>query len=458
MVKLFPGESYFYKNAKKELFSVYYSKDLAIRHPLFTALPEPEPRVLVRPLSPYGVYLGKTTLGRVPFYWDPDLYSNPLIALIGMPGGGKSITVKTLLINMKKKGIKVPIIIVDPEDEYGAIVRQLGEGIVLNIGTDHFVNIFDRPYPEMPYQLWVRKTVIPGIIKAARINPNQAPQMTAVLEEVIFKVYELKGFDPINPETWKRDDPTLLDVVQMLEGEIKEAEENKRKDSRLATKRRLYDRLKRWTKGMGSDFFAHPSTIRLRDLLKQPIVVFNIKKLPKDGKDLFNFFIFNYFYSLMEMTTATARVNVRLKIFLIFDEGWILLKRERGEEAPLAELFRRARKYGFAALIATQQYKDISEDILPLVGTVMIVKIRDYEAIKKLSRTLGIPKRIAEKMITIPVGRVVVAPAWKKEDFQGSSTPFMIDLELAVEPEAVGVFYELEGEEVFRALKAKMVS
>ena len=61
-------------------------------------------------------------------------------------------------------------------------------------------------------------------------------------------------------------------------------------------------------------------------------------------------------------------------------------------------------------------------------------------------------------MITIPVGRVVVAPAWKKEDFQGSSTPFMIDLELAVEPEAVGVFYELEGEEVFRALKAKMVS
>lgn len=452
------GVSKFYREGEKGAFSVYYSEDLAIRSPIFLNIPEPDAEVLIRPLATYGIYIGITDIGKRPWYWDPSLIQNPLIAIVGMPGAGKSETIKTLVIRMKEKGVEIPIIIVDPEGEYHVIVKQLGEGVVLNIGTEHFINIFDRPRWDFSYQLWVRKAVIPGILKALRVTLNQAPLMMRVLEKAIFDVYEkIYRFDPVNKETWKKEDPTLLDVVRYIEGDVKPYLEGreKRQPPLFRTKMALLERLKRWVEGEGSDFFAHRSTINLADLLKQPIVVFNIKSLPEDARDMFTYYIFSYFYALMEMSPPLPSFGLR--VLLVFDEGWILLKRERGEESPLAPLFRRARKYGFAAIIATQQYKDVSSDILPLVGTVILLRIRDADAVKRLKETLKIPDRISEMIPNLPTGRAVVSIAWKRTDFQNSNSPFIVDVETAVEPATPMIFYKrVEPEEVFRALKTQM--
>jgi len=612
------GLSKFYKEGEKEAFTIYYSEDLAIRSPLFMNIPEPAVEMLIRPLSPYSVYIGVTDIGKRPWYWDPSVIQNPLISIIGMPGSGKSLppweevlvvrdghpavvkisevrvgdyvvsvpmkpreyarfskvlgvaelrheskllrvrlssgrevtatpdhsfvvkvgaglvpkkgcelrvgdvipvltdkqiekihsgvatlgqlfkhtfeevvgiheeeyagpvydietedntfmtadgvfvhnseTVKTLIIRMKEKDINIPVIVVDPEGEYHVIVKQLGEGVVLNIGTEHYVNIFDRPRWDFNYQLWVRKAVIPGVLKALRVNPRQAPLMMRVLEKAIFDVYEkIYRFDPVNKETWNRPDPTLLDVVRHLEGQVRPYLEGREKKQppMFRTIMTLLERLKRWVEGQGTDFFAHPSTIQLADLLKQPIVVFNVKVLPEDARDMFTYYIFSYFYALMEMSPPLTQFGLR--ILLVFDEGWILLKHERGEESPLAPLFRRARKYGFASIIATQQYKDVSADILPLVGTVILLRIRDADAVKRLKETLKIPDRIAENIPNLPTGKAVASIAWRRTDFQNSNSPFTVDVETAVKPVVSMVFYKQVGpEEMFRALKSQM--
>jgi len=437
------GLSKFYREGEKEAFSIYYSEDLAIRSPLFMNIPEPAAEMLIRPLSAYSVYIGETDIGKRPWYWDPSAIQNPLIAIIGMPGAGKSETVKTLIIRMKEKGVDIPVIIVDPEGEYHVVVKQIGEGVVLNIGTEHYINIFDRPRWDFSYQLWVRKAVIPGILKALRITPRQAPLMMRVLEKAVFDVYEnVYRFDPVNKETWKKSDPTLLDVVRQLESDVKPYLEGRQKKQppMFRTKMALLERLRRWVEGEGTDFFAHPSTVKLSDLLNQSVVVFNIKALPTDAKDMFTYYIFSYFYALMEMTPPLPRFGLRL--LLVFDEGWILLKHERGEESPLAPLFRRARKYGFASIIATQQYKDVSADILPLVGTVILLRIRDADAVKKLKDTLKIPDRIADMIPNLPTGKAVVSIAWRRTDFQNSNVPFIVNVETAVKPVVTCIFYK----------------
>jgi hypothetical protein len=448
--------SKFYRDSAKRMLGIYYSEDMSIRSPVFMNIPEPAPDVLVRPLSVYGIYLGVTDLGRVPFYWDPSLVQNPLIGVIGMPGAGKSELVKSLIIRFKEKGVDVPVIVVDPEGEYEILVKQLNKGVVLNIGTEHYINIFDRPSWDYSYQLWIKKATIPGILKALNITPQLAPIMMRILEQSIKDVYEkLYGFDPVDKETWKRDDPTLLDVVRYIEEDVRPFLEGRQEKQPILfrPKLMLIERMKRWVEGEGTDFFARKSTIKLTDLLHQPLVIFNVKLMPEEARNLFTFFIFTYFYTLMEMSPPLP--SFALRIMLVFDEGWILLKREKGErESTLSPLFRRARKYGFSTIIATQQYKDISEDILPLVGTVVLLRIRDAEAVKRLKETLKLPDRITEAIPSLPTGKAVVSIAWKKTDFQNSSIPFMINVETAVEPTHTLIFYKQSGpEETFKTLR-----
>ncbi|MEM4584325.1 MAG: DUF87 domain-containing protein [Ignisphaera sp.] len=452
------GISKFYMEGEKEAFTTHFSEDLVIRSPIFMNLPEPSVEVLWRPLAKYGIYIGTTDICKVPWHWDPSLIQNPLIAIIGMPGAGKSETVKTLILRLKEKDIDAPVIVVDPEGEYYAVVKQLGEGVVLNIGTEHYINVFDRPAWNFNYQLWVRKAVIPGILKALKISHAQAPLMMRVLEKAIFDVYEkVYRFDPLNKETWKQQDPTLLDVVRQIESDVKPYLEGRvsKQPPLFRTKMALLERLKRWVEGEGTDFFAHPSTIKLSDLLNQPIVVFNIKTLPSDARDMFTFYIFNYFYALMEMLPPLPSFKIRL--VLVFDEGWILLKSERGEESPLAPLFRRARKYGFASIIATQHYKDVSADILPLVGTVILLRIRDADAVKKLAETLKIPNRLANQIPTLPTGKALVSIAWRRTDFQNANIPFLVNVETAMQPQVTLIMYKKAGaEDVFRSLRSQM--
>lgn len=445
--------SEFYKKGRRGTLSIYYTEDLTVRNPLFMYPHIPDTRTLIRIPDPapqegarlggrFSVYIGREADYGVPVYWDPELVQNPLIGIIGTPGAGKSHLVKTMLVRMKRGGYRdIPIIVVDPEDEYGVVVEQLGEGIVLRIGKTEFVNILERPFRTMPYKKWIRHSVLPTLKDTLAIGMSQAATMQALLEKTIIDVYEkVKGFDPVNPATWDRDDPTLKDVVvQLYEEEIKPVEEGRKKPGpKYQSAMRLYVRLRRWTEGEGSDFFARPSTVPLSELLKHSLVVFSIKDLPPDAKDAFTLYLFNYFYALMEhlgpMTEQEQRRQF-LRLVLVFDEGWILLKKKsQAGEAYIEPLVRRARKYGFMTVIATQKYSDISETVLPLLGTVFLLNIGDGEAVRRLKESMKIPDRVANQIPILPTGAAVMARKMRATaDYANANLPVVVRVESGLE-------------------------
>ena len=423
--------------SEKGPHSYYYLEDYGYRSPVLMTPQEPDPSVLVRPLEKYAVYLGETLITKTPYYYDPSLLLNPLVTVLGTPGAGKSELIKSFIFRFKIANPEVPVVVVDPQDEYAVVAEQLREvgirSVVLNIGEGDYLNIMDRPYPSLDYRTWIRNAVVPSLATALRIAEGAA-LMRRVLYEAIKKAYENAGFKPTDPKTWDRDDPTLLDVVRILDSEVGayfEGRISKRKAPLIRSALALVERLKMWVEGKGSDFFAYKSTVKLSKLINEPLVILNIKKLSEDAKDVFQLMLFNYFFYLMQQSKPIAG-DFGIRLVTVYDEGWMLLKKRRNEETLLEKFFRQARKYGFACLIATQKIKEVSESVLPLSGCVFIGSITEHEGIEKLARAFKLPKWVRDKLPMLDRGMFVVVPLWLRRDFQNSKTPFIIRVETAI--------------------------
>jgi hypothetical protein len=406
--------------------------DIVHRLPLFvlSSMPEPEPVALIGE-SRYATFVGYTEASKTPYYWDPSKLMNQLVAIVGTPGGGKSHLVKNFVIRFKRANYDVPVFIVDPEDEYKVLIGELGYGEKLDIGIKHYINIFDRPTPRTDYQTWAKKVIIPGILKALKM-PSRAARIAAVLDELIMKLYDSLGFKPNDPTTWDPNrEPTMLDLYNLIDTELEITKQLAQQQPRafsgkIEALQTLKLRIGAWVQGRGSDFFAYKSTIPLSDLMKSPLTILNIKHLPGEARDLLTYMIFMYFYKMFEEQEALVVPGIRL--FVVFDEAWILMKAEPGsQETPISELVRRMRKYGMGLLLATQFVKDIEGSVLPAVGTVFIFNIRDDAAVNKLARSLNLPKRIYTRIPYLPRGFAVVSPNWAdKSSNIFINTPFVV--------------------------------
>src|SRR3989339_913675 len=104
--------------------------------------------LLVRPPEPpmeviFGdptnsIYIGRTAILNVPFYWDYQNVANPHIAIVGISGSGKSYFIKTFLLRAayvwNSNGL-----IIDWAGEYKDWVKQTG-GKVVSLGKGSYLN------------------------------------------------------------------------------------------------------------------------------------------------------------------------------------------------------------------------------------------------------------------------------------------------------------------------------
>lgn len=94
-------------------------------------------------MEPGGFYLGNNQTTGNPILLDRALLQNPNLFLLGIPGSGKSMILKQIVIAMAL-GTKDDIILCDPEGEASAIVRALGgEVIRISVGSDTHINAMD---------------------------------------------------------------------------------------------------------------------------------------------------------------------------------------------------------------------------------------------------------------------------------------------------------------------------
>jgi len=444
---------YIYEEQKKTLKDPhpynYLPDDVLYRLPWNFGDPEPPLRVTYplilktrdgrEIIDPLTIRIGFTA-GKKPFAYNPRYVVNPLILVVGTPGAGKSATLKTFIYNLLQNdvfagGRTPPVVVVDPEGEYGVIGKLVGQDVMmhLRLGRRDYINIFDRPSKAInPFSWYMRMLAV--IQKFLAITPAQAAQAYRVLKEAVFEVAKSKGLTR-DPATWNRPDITLEEVYNYIENQIKTLQNKKKMTTRERMTYRgavtLSTRLDQWMYPP-NDAFSKRSTVDLSRIFDYKLIVLDARGLAKDLFGVFTYWIVYWAYGLMLEKGPLPEFGLRM--VLVIDEAWALLRKseKKDEENPLEALARRGRKYGIMIVVATQTPEDVDEKMFSLFGTVVTGIVPSDKMVNKLVESRGMPKRFKSIIKSLGRGWLVWSINWARKDFPMSRVPIIVKTEYPV--------------------------
>lgn len=310
---------------------------------------------------PTGIYLGNNLYTNSPIFLDnfigPPLVTNPMMAIFGMAGAGKSVTMKLIASRGAASGEWT--IILDPENEYENLINYLG-GQYLEIKSGEFsgINPFELDVENddkgrvvnIYSKLSEIREMLSMFCEKFRESPLHGEEITLV-EEVIKELYNKKGITK-DPESLyrefheekdgkfytgkiKKDMPTLSEMREELE--------------KYEATRKLASIMKILTDGRSLAMFDGQSSIDLNN----KIIGINLKHLTDE---------FMKFFSIVNVLSwiwgkfsnwKFKKINKRV----IVDEGWLFAKYPHAAKF-LEEIARRGRKYKISLLIASQQMNE----------------------------------------------------------------------------------------------------
>ena len=129
-----------------------------------------------------SIYIGRTKILNIPFYWSFAEIANPHIAAVGISGSGKSYFIKTFLTRASFVWGSNALII-DWAGEYKDWVRQTG-GRVIALGKGSYLNILDlggmKPYDRIKQ---IMRTL------AILTDIEQYPEQKRLTEQAIEQAY-----------------------------------------------------------------------------------------------------------------------------------------------------------------------------------------------------------------------------------------------------------------------------
>jgi hypothetical protein len=375
---------------------------------IFAHPPEPPPELLMAdPLN--SIYIGRTRLMKVPFYWSFDKLTNPHIAIVGVTGAGKSYLVKTFLTRAALVW-KTNALILDWAGEYVDWVKQAG-GEVIELGGKNAINLMD-----LGGNSPLNRTR--QIMRTLEIlfESTGKDEEKRVLEEAIEEAYLEKGFLLHAKDQDSLEPPTLKDVHRIL---LKKAETA---DS-VWVKEYIKNAAKmvgRFTKE-GADFLARPSTLEMGKLTSSGLVDIVLKKLPdEEFRVLAGLSILQYLKEKMREEEWSAQKG--LKLYVVLDEAWKIAKDDRSDAIMIV---REGRKYQFGLIVASQNPTDINEAIFSNVGTTFILNLKFQRFKEYVRSSLKYSDFIAEAIEKFGVGNAAVNLTFStKTDFPRT---FLID-------------------------------
>lgn len=347
-----------------------------------------------------SIYIGKTKILHVPFYWSYKHVTNPHIAVVGITGSGKSYFIKTFLTRASFVWNSNALII-DWAGEYKDWVKQTG-GKVISLGKGSYLNLLDlggmKPYDR-----------IKQIIRTLEIltDIGQYPEQRRLTEMAIEKAYIKNKFRMDSTE--QRDEigkplvpPTLKDVVKILE-----------EQSKLGTyefpaelENAIY-RLKQFTKP-GEDFFAQQSTVTLDELTTSGLVDLDLSGLPDETfRALGALAVLQFIKEKMRASGWAKEKGLRL--IVVLDEAWKIAKEDNSDAVMIV---REGRKYNFGLIVASQNPTDISENIFSNVGTTFILKVKFEKFLDYLQGTLNFSNYMRSEIAKLGVGQAAVNMAF----------------------------------------------
>ncbi len=364
------------------------------RNPLVRP-PEPPMEVLFGDPT-NSIYIGRTKVFNVPFYWTYENVANPHIAVVGISGSGKSYFIKTFLLRSAFVWNSNALII-DWAGEYKDWVKQTN-GKVISLGKGSYLNLLDlggmKPYDR-----------IKQIIRTLELltDISQYPEQRRLTEQAIEKVYMEGKF---KMDAYEQKDelgkplaaPTLKDVVRVLT----ETAQVGSYEFPAELENAIY-RLKQFTKP-GEDFFAQQSTVRLDEIISSGLVDLDLSGLPDEtARALAALTLLQFIKEKMRLEGWS---NVKgLRLLIVLDEAWKIGKEDNSDAVMIV---REGRKYNFGMIIASQNPTDISEAIFSNVGTTFILKVKFEKFLDYLQGSLNFSNYMRDEISRLGVGQCAV--------------------------------------------------
>ena len=324
-----------------------------------------------------GIYLGRDLFTGLPMNLETfsEGLANANIAIFGIPGAGKSVTVKTIvgrnaLLNRRSS-------ILDIEGEYVAQAEKLGGRIIkVRQSVPVGINLFDIDIDEdegfinIDSKITEIRTIIHGIINKYEnrtLRANEIADIEKAVREVykekeitqdIHSIYQKEGGRIEGRITFgniKKRMPTLTDFYRVMKEKVHNDE--------------LANTLSNFLCGNTLGIFDCQSTLRIND----QIICFDISEIKDE--------IMRYYVCLVITTWITNKymaTKERNKRYVVVDEAWNLFKNKETSDF-LENLARRARKKKVAMILATQNLSELrqnsqAEAIINCCDTIILLK------------------------------------------------------------------------------------
>ncbi len=404
------------------------NRELAKRN-ILVHPPEPPMEALFKEPD-NSIFVGRTKILNIPFYWSFEEIANPHIAVVGISGSGKSYFIKTFLTRASFVWNSNALII-DWAGEYRDWVRQTG-GHVITLGKGSYLNLLDlggmKPYDRIKQ---VMRTL------AILTDIEQYPEQKRLTEQGIEQAYVNNKYRMDSTE--QRDElgraltpPTLKDVVKLLE----EKASIGTYEFPAELENAIY-RLREFTKP-GEDFFAQHSTVSLDELTTSGLVAMDLSGLPDERFRALGALAVLQFVKERMRAMGWAKAK-GLRLLVVLDEAWKIAKEDNSDAVMIV---REGRKYNFGIIVASQNPTDISENIFSNVGTTFILKVKFEKYLDYLQGSLNFSNYMRDEISRFGVGQAAVNMAFSTAA-QYPST-FLVDKIEGEEP-ARELFLELEG-------------
>lgn len=285
----------------------------------------------------HGAYYGVNAISHNLIILDRRQGPNYNGFILGTSGSGKSFSTKREIFNILLN-TQDDVIVIDPENEYGAMAKALnGEICKISLGSDVYINPFDLPDADAQignedpitfksdFILSICETVIGG-------KYGLAPTQRSIIDRCARGVYKKYLQSGCNPEYI----PTFIDFQKILEAQPE------REANELAVALEMY------TSG-SLDVFAHKSNVDINSRF----VVFNILEI---GQNLRTMGMLIMMDAIWNRILKNRKLGKRTWVYV--DEAHLLFANETSANY-LQMIYKRCRKYSGGVCCITQNVSDL---------------------------------------------------------------------------------------------------
>lgn len=321
-----------------------------------------------------GYMFGVDIHTSLPIFYDSFVLNNSRtshnMAIVSSTGGGKSYTIKKMLINEFAKGTK--IFIFDAENEYkNLVIANGGEYIDLYSKKGGIINQLQIRYiPSDDENHDTKETDCPlakhlGFLEAffksafEHITEKELVMLLTIVESL----YNKKGiYKNTSINTLQNMEPTDYPIFSELYAFLPEYKKNVESKEKIRLINQLEILISRFLTGTDAFLFDGYTTINLDN----DLIAFNLQELLYSGNQrLINTQTLNLLTYLNNSIVANKISNDRLKednkkhIMIVADEFHLFIDENNFEVLRnFGQLARRIRKYSGSLIVATQSIKD----------------------------------------------------------------------------------------------------